>query len=170
MRVFLSNWVTVCCMFVSSPCLKCTHLCGLFTQAVIPSSAGICVAHGMSFLPGVCFSYFPSGMHRRSQPWRHGGLLWIESAPPLFFDSVSSLWSRIWMSLVAVLSLLVLPEFWLMSFCPVFAHCRVLQDFEMVQSPSGNPGQHYCSSPSNQSTSSDPGPCGTWAQKAGYDG
>lgn len=47
---------------------------------------------------------------------------------------------------------------------------RVLQDFEMVQSPSGNPGQHYCSSPSNQSTSSDPGPCGTWAQKASYDG
>lgn len=85
MCVFLCNWVTVCCMRVSSPCLKCTHLCGLFTQAVIPSSAGICVAHGMSFLPGVCFSYFPSGMHRRSQPWRHRVLLWIESAPPLFF-------------------------------------------------------------------------------------
>ncbi|XP_051528139.1 signal-induced proliferation-associated 1-like protein 2 isoform X1 [Myxocyprinus asiaticus] len=47
---------------------------------------------------------------------------------------------------------------------------RVLQDFEMVQSPPGNPSQHYCSSPSNQSTSSDPGPCGTWAQKASYDG
>ncbi|XP_030627955.1 signal-induced proliferation-associated 1-like protein 2 [Chanos chanos] len=47
---------------------------------------------------------------------------------------------------------------------------RVMQDFEMVQSPTGNPGQHYCSSPSNQSTSSDPGPCGTWTQKTPYEG
>lgn len=67
-------------------------------------------------------------------------------------------------------ALIALIEFWLISFYPVFAHCRVLQDLEMVQSPSGNPSQHYCSSPSNQSTSSDPGPCGTWAQKASYDG
>lgn len=170
MCVVLCSWATVCCMLVSSPCLKCTHLCGLFTQAVISSSTGIRVAHGLSFLPGVCFSFFPPGMRRHSQPWRHGVLLWIESAPPLFFDSVSSLRPRIWMSLAVALSLLLPPEFWLMSFYPMFAHCRVLQDFEMVQSPSGNPGQHYCSSPSNQSTSSDPGPCGTWAQKASYDG
>lgn len=96
--------------------------------------------------------------------------LWIVSAL-LFFDSVSSLRAIIRMSLVGVVVLG--PSgvcLWLMSVFLLFAHFRVLQDFEMVQSPSGNPGQHYCSSPSNQSTSSDPGPCGTWAQKAGYDG
>ncbi|XP_072516382.1 signal-induced proliferation-associated 1-like protein 2 isoform X3 [Salminus brasiliensis] len=47
---------------------------------------------------------------------------------------------------------------------------RILQDFDLVQSPFGIPGHPYCSSPSNQSTSSDPGPCGTWNQMAGYDG
>uniref|UniRef100_A0AAY4ACR1 Signal-induced proliferation-associated 1-like protein 2 n=1 Tax=Denticeps clupeoides TaxID=299321 RepID=A0AAY4ACR1_9TELE len=49
---------------------------------------------------------------------------------------------------------------------------RVLQDFDMPQTPPGTrePSQPYCSSPSNQSTSSDPGPCGSWAQKPGYDG
>ncbi len=116
------------------------------------------------------FSLFP--------PWNAQTFPALETRGPAmnricsttFFDSVSSLRPRIWMSLSVALSLLLPPEFWLMSFYPVFAHCRVLQDFEMVQSPSGNPSQHYCSSPSNQSTSSDPGPCGTWAQKASYDG
>ncbi|KAI4872964.1 hypothetical protein NFI96_023647 [Prochilodus magdalenae] len=47
---------------------------------------------------------------------------------------------------------------------------RILHDFERSQSLSGNPGQPYCSSPSNQSVSSDPGSCHIWSQKAGYDG
>ncbi|KAL7854894.1 hypothetical protein SRHO_G00170840 [Serrasalmus rhombeus] len=47
---------------------------------------------------------------------------------------------------------------------------RILHDFELVQSSTGNPSLPYCSSPSNQSTSSDPGPCGTWSQKVGYSG
>uniref|UniRef100_A0AAR2LRV6 Signal induced proliferation associated 1 like 2 n=1 Tax=Pygocentrus nattereri TaxID=42514 RepID=A0AAR2LRV6_PYGNA len=47
---------------------------------------------------------------------------------------------------------------------------RILHDFELVQSSTGNPSLPYCSSPSNQSTSSDPGPCGTWSQKVGYNG
>ncbi len=163
MCVVLCSWATVCCMLVSTPLRPLHPGCHLVlcwdpccTWTVIPSWS--------------MFLSFPPGMRRHSQPWRHGVLLWIESASPLFFDSVSSLRPRIWMSLAVALSLLLPPEFWLMSFYHVFAHCRVLQDFEMVQSPSGNPGQHYCSSPSNQSTSSDPGPCGTWAQKASYDG
>uniref|UniRef100_A0A3P8YKJ9 Signal induced proliferation associated 1 like 2 n=1 Tax=Esox lucius TaxID=8010 RepID=A0A3P8YKJ9_ESOLU len=41
-------------------------------------------------------------------------------------------------------------------------------DRKQQDSTSREPGQLYCSSPSNQSTSSDPGPCGTWSQKAGY--
>nr|XP_046166013.1 signal-induced proliferation-associated 1-like protein 2 isoform X1 [Oncorhynchus gorbuscha] len=48
---------------------------------------------------------------------------------------------------------------------------RVLQEYEIsptASCSSREPGQLYCSSPSNQSTSSDPGPCGTWSQKAGY--
>ncbi|XP_064862448.1 signal-induced proliferation-associated 1-like protein 2 isoform X4 [Oncorhynchus nerka] len=47
---------------------------------------------------------------------------------------------------------------------------RVLQEYEIsptASCSSREPGQLYCSSPSNQSTSSDPGPCGTWSQKAG---
>ncbi|XP_026852387.2 signal-induced proliferation-associated 1-like protein 2 isoform X2 [Electrophorus electricus] len=47
---------------------------------------------------------------------------------------------------------------------------RILQDFELVQSSAGNPSHPYCRSPSNQSTSSDPGPSGTWNQKTAYDG
>ncbi|XP_064803199.1 signal-induced proliferation-associated 1-like protein 2 isoform X4 [Oncorhynchus masou masou] len=46
----------------------------------------------------------------------------------------------------------------------------VLQEYEIsptASCSSREPGQLYCSSPSNQSTSSDPGPCGTWSQKAG---
>ncbi|XP_076879437.1 signal-induced proliferation-associated 1-like protein 2 isoform X2 [Brachyhypopomus gauderio] len=46
----------------------------------------------------------------------------------------------------------------------------ILQDFELVQSSTGNSSHPYCRSPSNQSTSSDPGPSGTWNQKAAYDG
>ncbi|KAL1006159.1 hypothetical protein UPYG_G00068640 [Umbra pygmaea] len=48
---------------------------------------------------------------------------------------------------------------------------RVLQEYEISPSASCSsrePGQLYCSSPSNQSTSSDPGPCGTWSQEMGY--
>ncbi|KAJ8002318.1 hypothetical protein DPEC_G00178630 [Dallia pectoralis] len=48
---------------------------------------------------------------------------------------------------------------------------RVLQEYEISPTASctgREPGQLYCSSPSNQSTSSDPGPCGTWSQKTGY--
>ncbi|XP_045074690.1 signal-induced proliferation-associated 1-like protein 2 isoform X2 [Coregonus clupeaformis] len=48
---------------------------------------------------------------------------------------------------------------------------RVLQEYEIsptASCSSREAGQLYCSSPSNQSTSSDPGPCGTWSQKAGY--
>ncbi|XP_071244497.1 signal-induced proliferation-associated 1-like protein 2 isoform X4 [Salvelinus alpinus] len=47
---------------------------------------------------------------------------------------------------------------------------RVLQEYEIsptASCSSREAGQLYCSSPSNQSTSSDPGPCGTWSQKAG---
>ncbi|KAJ3609856.1 hypothetical protein NHX12_021950 [Muraenolepis orangiensis] len=48
-----------------------------------------------------------------------------------------------------------------------------MQDMENPQVISCNKGeQHYRSSPSNQSSSSDPGPCGStsWSQQAGYDG
>lgn len=48
-----------------------------------------------------------------------------------------------------------------------------MQDMENPQVTSCNKGdQHYRSSPSNQSSSSDPGPCGssTWSQQPGYDG
>ncbi|XP_067381657.1 signal-induced proliferation-associated 1-like protein 2 isoform X3 [Channa argus] len=50
---------------------------------------------------------------------------------------------------------------------------RSTQDMENPQVTSCNKGdQHYRSSPSNQSSSSDPGPCGssTWSQQPGYDG
>ncbi|XP_035027854.1 signal-induced proliferation-associated 1-like protein 2 isoform X1 [Hippoglossus stenolepis] len=50
---------------------------------------------------------------------------------------------------------------------------RTMQDIENPQVTSCNKGdQHYRSSPSNQSSSSDPGPCGsgTWSQQPGYDG
>ncbi|XP_039640435.1 signal-induced proliferation-associated 1-like protein 2 isoform X3 [Perca fluviatilis] len=50
---------------------------------------------------------------------------------------------------------------------------RTMQDMENPQVTSCNKGdQHYRSSPSNQSSSSDPGPCGsgTWSQQPGYDG
>uniref|UniRef100_A0A673CM75 Signal-induced proliferation-associated 1 like 2 n=1 Tax=Sphaeramia orbicularis TaxID=375764 RepID=A0A673CM75_9TELE len=50
---------------------------------------------------------------------------------------------------------------------------RMIQDLENPQVTSCNKGdQHYRSSPSNQSSSSDPGPCGssTWSQQPGYDG
>ncbi|XP_064173409.1 signal-induced proliferation-associated 1-like protein 2 isoform X1 [Anguilla rostrata] len=51
---------------------------------------------------------------------------------------------------------------------------RVLQDLDspqMAPCGKGDPSQHYRSSPSNQSSSSDPGPCGSsaWAQQAAYD-
>lgn len=50
--------------------------------------------------------------------------------------------------------------------------CRTMQDMENPQVTSCNKGdQHYRSSPSNQSSSSDPGPCAsTWSQQPGYDG
>ncbi|KAM9365373.1 signal-induced proliferation-associated 1-like protein 2 isoform 2-T3 [Pholidichthys leucotaenia] len=50
---------------------------------------------------------------------------------------------------------------------------RTMQDMENPQVMSCNKGdQHYRSSPSNQSSSSDPGPCGSssWSQQPGYDG
>ncbi|XP_061816884.1 signal-induced proliferation-associated 1-like protein 2 isoform X2 [Nerophis lumbriciformis] len=50
---------------------------------------------------------------------------------------------------------------------------RMMQDMENPQVTSCNKGeQHYRSSPSNQSSSSDPGPCGSssWSQQPGYDG
>ncbi|XP_026164797.1 signal-induced proliferation-associated 1-like protein 2 isoform X2 [Mastacembelus armatus] len=50
---------------------------------------------------------------------------------------------------------------------------RTMQDMENPQVTSCNKGdQHYRSSPSNQSSSSDPGPCGssTWSQQPGFDG
>ncbi|KAM4592151.1 signal-induced proliferation-associated 1-like protein 2 isoform 3-T4 [Odontesthes bonariensis] len=50
---------------------------------------------------------------------------------------------------------------------------RAMQDMENPQLTSCNKGdQHYRSSPSNQSSSSDPGPCGSsnWSQQPGYDG
>ncbi|XP_074531345.1 signal-induced proliferation-associated 1-like protein 2 isoform X5 [Halichoeres trimaculatus] len=50
---------------------------------------------------------------------------------------------------------------------------RTMQDMENPQITTCNKGdQHYRSSPSNQSSSSDPGPCGsgTWSQQPGYDG
>ncbi|XP_077351205.1 signal-induced proliferation-associated 1-like protein 2 isoform X7 [Festucalex cinctus] len=51
---------------------------------------------------------------------------------------------------------------------------RTVQDLENPQVTSCNKGdQHYRSSPSNQSSSSDPGPCGSsssWSQQPGYDG
>ncbi|XP_032409167.1 signal-induced proliferation-associated 1-like protein 2 isoform X5 [Xiphophorus hellerii] len=50
---------------------------------------------------------------------------------------------------------------------------RTLQDMENPQVTICNKGdQHYRSSPSNQSSSSDPGPCGSsnWSQQPGYDG
>ncbi|XP_061601944.1 signal-induced proliferation-associated 1-like protein 2 isoform X3 [Cololabis saira] len=51
--------------------------------------------------------------------------------------------------------------------------CRTMQDMENPQLTSCNKGdQHYRSSPSNQSSSSDPGPCGSgnWSQQPVYDG
>lgn len=56
--------------------------------------------------------------------------------------------------------------------CPWSLH-RMMQDLENPQVTSCNKGdQHYRSSPSNQSSSSDPGPCGSsgWSQQPGYDG
>ncbi|XP_041866103.1 signal-induced proliferation-associated 1-like protein 2 isoform X3 [Melanotaenia boesemani] len=50
---------------------------------------------------------------------------------------------------------------------------RMMQDMENPQLTSCNKGDpHYRSSPSNQSSSSDPGPCGSsnWTQQPGYDG
>ncbi|XP_053188510.1 signal-induced proliferation-associated 1-like protein 2 isoform X1 [Scomber japonicus] len=49
---------------------------------------------------------------------------------------------------------------------------RTMHDMENPQVTSCNKGdQHYRSSPSNQSSSSDPGPCAsTWSQQPGYDG
>ncbi|XP_052006605.1 signal-induced proliferation-associated 1-like protein 2 isoform X1 [Xyrauchen texanus] len=52
---------------------------------------------------------------------------------------------------------------------------RSVQDIENPQitpCSKGDASQHYRSSPSNQSSSSDPGPCGsaTWSQQQGYDG
>ncbi|XP_017279818.1 signal-induced proliferation-associated 1-like protein 2 isoform X3 [Kryptolebias marmoratus] len=50
---------------------------------------------------------------------------------------------------------------------------RMMQDMENPQVTICNKGdQHYRSSPSNQSSSSDPGPCGSssWTQQPGYDG
>ncbi|XP_013861357.1 signal-induced proliferation-associated 1-like protein 2 isoform X3 [Austrofundulus limnaeus] len=50
---------------------------------------------------------------------------------------------------------------------------RMMQDMENPQVTICNKGdQHYRSSPSNQSSSSDPGPCGSssWSQQPGYDG
>ncbi|XP_059838112.1 signal-induced proliferation-associated 1-like protein 2 isoform X3 [Hypanus sabinus] len=52
---------------------------------------------------------------------------------------------------------------------------RSMQDVENVQlsqSSVGDSSQHYRSSPSNQSSSSDPGPSGSshWRQQSGYDG
>ncbi|XP_048059893.1 signal-induced proliferation-associated 1-like protein 2 isoform X3 [Megalobrama amblycephala] len=52
---------------------------------------------------------------------------------------------------------------------------RTVQDMENPQISScskGEASQHYRSSPSNQSSSSDPGPCGSasWNQQPGYDG
>ncbi|XP_069741143.1 signal-induced proliferation-associated 1-like protein 2 isoform X2 [Narcine bancroftii] len=52
---------------------------------------------------------------------------------------------------------------------------RSMQDVEsgqLSQSNLGDSGQHYRSSPSNQSSSSDPGPGGSshWRQQSGYDG
>ncbi|XP_062895479.1 signal-induced proliferation-associated 1-like protein 2 isoform X3 [Mobula hypostoma] len=52
---------------------------------------------------------------------------------------------------------------------------RSMQDVENVQLSQSNVGdssQHYRSSPSNQSSSSDPGPSGSshWRQQSGYDG
>ncbi|XP_077469244.1 signal-induced proliferation-associated 1-like protein 2 isoform X4 [Stigmatopora argus] len=50
---------------------------------------------------------------------------------------------------------------------------RMMQDMENPQVTSCNKGDHhYRSSPSNQSSSSDPGPCGSssWSQQPGYDG
>lgn len=50
---------------------------------------------------------------------------------------------------------------------------RLMQDMENPQITLCNKGdQHYRSSPSNQSSSSDPGPCGSsgWSQQPGYDG
>lgn len=58
---------------------------------------------------------------------------------------------------------------YLLSLC----FCRTMPDMENPQVTSCNKGdQHYRSSPSNQSSSSDPGPCGsgTWSQQPGYDG
>ncbi|KAM3865353.1 signal-induced proliferation-associated 1-like protein 2 [Diretmus argenteus] len=46
---------------------------------------------------------------------------------------------------------------------------RMLQEYDTSPSATrgrGDPGQLYCSSPSNQSTSSDPGPTGTWQNNA----
>lgn len=50
---------------------------------------------------------------------------------------------------------------------------RMMQDMDNPQVTMCNKGdQHYRSSPSNQSSSSDPGPCGSssWSQQPGYDG
>lgn len=55
----------------------------------------------------------------------------------------------------------------------LFCVCRLMQDMENPQVTLCNKGdQHYRSSPSNQSSSSDPGPCGSggWSQQPGYDG
>ncbi|XP_016104738.1 signal-induced proliferation-associated 1-like protein 2 [Sinocyclocheilus grahami] len=56
-----------------------------------------------------------------------------------------------------------------------FSRCRSVQDVEKPQISScskGDASQHYRSSPSNQSSSSDPGPCAStsWNQQPGYDG
>lgn len=65
---------------------------------------------------------------------------------------------------------------WCLNCCfQAFFFCffRVLQDMENPQITLCNKGdQHYRSSPSNQSSSSDPGPCGSsgWSQQPGYDG
>ncbi|XP_026883308.2 signal-induced proliferation-associated 1-like protein 2 isoform X1 [Electrophorus electricus] len=51
---------------------------------------------------------------------------------------------------------------------------RMMQDIEnpQISCSKGEVSQHYRSSPSNQSSSSDPGPCGstTWSQQLGNDG
>ncbi|XP_036429497.1 signal-induced proliferation-associated 1-like protein 2 [Colossoma macropomum] len=51
---------------------------------------------------------------------------------------------------------------------------RALQDMEnpQISCSKAEGSQHYRSSPSNQSSSSDPGPCGsaTWSQQPGYEG
>lgn len=67
---------------------------------------------------------------------------------------------------------ILLTAFFTFFFFP-FCLLRTMQDMENPQVTSCNKGdQHYRSSPSNQSSSSDPGPCGSsgWSQQPGYDG